>query len=219
MPEPSGTGHGQVGRRASGNRLGSREGVRDTVDGGGERLTDCGNETSRAASVRAPFTETCWPSTARVSSSTPSGCPGERNPGRLRTSGAKDLIVGEVGLDGVGIGVEVEHSPAALHGGLRIGDVVEVQRARHRVRPARSARATLRSPRCRGSAAATGGRSRRPTSRRRARRDHRGTGRSIRCGTARGTATAATAFRRQRSVGASRAVRSATMRTPRGSCR
>ncbi len=49
----------------------------------------------------------------------------------LAHQGGEHDVIGEVRLDRVGIGVEVEHSTAALHRGLRIGDVVEVQPARH----------------------------------------------------------------------------------------
>ena len=43
--------------------------------------------TSRAATVRAPATLTCWPSTARTAISWPSTWPGTRRPGVRRTSG------------------------------------------------------------------------------------------------------------------------------------
>src|SRR5205814_1735637 len=44
--------------------------------------------TSRPASVVAPRTVTCWPSTARTASSKASHAPGTRNPGRRAPSGA-----------------------------------------------------------------------------------------------------------------------------------
>ncbi len=43
--------------------------------------------TSRPARVRAPATETCWPSTARTASSWESTWPGTRRPGAALTSG------------------------------------------------------------------------------------------------------------------------------------
>ena len=53
--------------------------------------------TSRAATVRAAATETCWPRTARTALSAPSTAPGTRTPGSAATSGARSRILAEHG--------------------------------------------------------------------------------------------------------------------------
>ena len=79
--------------------------------------------------VRAPATDTCWPTIARTASSKPSAQPGTRRPGRRRTSSPNTGIGSQVGDHRRGIGVEVEQPPAARHGGVEVAGVVEPQAA------------------------------------------------------------------------------------------
>ena len=162
--------HGEVRGAEAGDRLGRREHVRDRRRPG-SRAARRAAATSRAASVRAPATLTCWPSTARTSSSVPSGCPGARRPGRFATSGASSGSAAEMVVDGRRVAVEVEQPAGALHRGLHVGDVVEHQRARHG--PIGDRSRTRR--RCPSPDAASGGRRRRRRSRCRARLERPGT--------------------------------------------
>ena len=85
--------------------------------------------TRRPASVRAPLTDTCWPSTARNASSAPSTTPGTRRPGWRRTERAEQRIAPEHLVHGDGIGVEIQEGPAALDCGLQIAHVAEPEDA------------------------------------------------------------------------------------------
>ena len=156
-----------------------------------QRLAERGR--SRPASVRAPATETCWPSTARTASSAPSTAPGTRRPGALRTSGASSGVGGERLVDRDRVGVEVEQPAAALHRGGEVAQVVRRSSQRDVVGRARRER---RDPGPCGSAAC-GGTSRvaGPTPRRRAPRARRGTRAARPRRTARGGAGAGTARR------------------------
>ena len=62
----------------------------------------------RPSRVRAPATDTCWPTTARTTVSHASTVVGTRRPGRSATSGASDGVGGQRRCDGRRLGVEVE---------------------------------------------------------------------------------------------------------------
>ena len=66
--------------------------------------------TSRAASVAAPASETCCPSTARIASSSGSTTPGTLRPGAPHDR-ADQFVAGQRVEDRLRIGVEVEQSP------------------------------------------------------------------------------------------------------------
>ena len=86
---------------------------------------------SRAATVRAPATETCWPMTARTAVSGPSTAPGTRMPGQAATSGASRGSVAEQVVDGGRVGVEVEQPAHPGHRGHDVARVGEGQVGRH----------------------------------------------------------------------------------------
>ncbi len=65
----------------------------------------------RPRMVRAPLTEICWPTTARIAISNPSTAPGERSPACLRTSRVELRVGAEQVVDGYRVGVEVEQAP------------------------------------------------------------------------------------------------------------
>ena len=67
--------------------------------------------TIRPAMVRAPATEICWPTIARIASSNGSHAPGTRRPGAPPTSGASSGSRARCRADRGDVGVEVE--PAA----------------------------------------------------------------------------------------------------------
>ena len=122
----------------AGDCLGGRERVGDAFDRNRERFADGGNQ---PRGQRARTLDRHLLAEHRTGEQLDTvGMPRRAQPRTLADQSRQDRIVGKVGLDGVGIGVEVEHSTASLHRGLRIRDVVEVQRAHHRVRsrPARS---------------------------------------------------------------------------------
>ena len=75
--------------------------------------------------MRAAASETCCPSTARTASSKPSTVPGTRSPGVCATSATEDRIGAELLGDGLRVGIEVEQSPAPLHGRGEVAEVVE----------------------------------------------------------------------------------------------
>ena len=68
--------------------------------------------TSRAASVAAPASETCCPSTARIASSSGSATPGTRRPGALPNDLPDQLVGAQRVDDRLRLGVEVEQAPA-----------------------------------------------------------------------------------------------------------
>ena len=86
---------------------------------------------SRAARARAPARDTCWPRTARSASSAPSTAPGTRRPGLAATSGAERRVAPQQGVDGLGVGVQVEQPAAPLDRRRQVAQVVETQPAPH----------------------------------------------------------------------------------------
>ena len=73
--------------------------------------------TSRAASVAAPLSETCWPSTARIASSWASTWPGTRRPGTAADHRPDQIVGAERVEHRDRVGVEVEQGARALDGG------------------------------------------------------------------------------------------------------
>ena len=132
---------------------------------------------SRAVSVRAPATDTCWPRTARTASSAASGEAGTRRPGAPATSGGQRRVGAEHVVDGGGVGVEVEHPPAAGDRRPEVAQLGQPQPGgdRRRRRPGRG-RAGRR--RARAAGRARGRTSSRPTPRGRGRRARRGSSRT-----------------------------------------
>ncbi len=96
--------------------------------------------TMRPATVRAPATEICCPMTARTAVSN-----GSTLPGHAAARGGGDRrrqrrVLAERGVDGDGVGVEVEQAADAPHGRAEIAPVGEPQEHPH-VRPAGATRA------------------------------------------------------------------------------
>ena len=83
--------------------------------------------TIRPATVRAPATEICWPTTARTAVSNGSTLPGTRSPGRRSHHRAEHVVAGERLVDGVRIGVEVEQPADPAHRGVAVARVGEAQ--------------------------------------------------------------------------------------------
>ena len=81
--------------------------------------------TSRAASVRAAASETCCPSTARVPELEAIDGSRQPQPRRLRDEATEDAIGAELLGHGLRVGIEVEHSPAPLHGRGEVAEIVE----------------------------------------------------------------------------------------------
>ena len=120
---------------------------------------------SRAATVRAPATLTCWPSTARTAISLPSTWPGTRSPGTASDERADQGVAGERLRHGDRVAVGVEHAAHALDGGGGVAQVVEGERRDHerRLAAAPPRRGSRAGPvRCRAGARACGSTSRRP---------------------------------------------------------
>ena len=69
----------------------------------------------RARVVRAPATDTCCPTIARTASSNPSAAPGRRVPGAATHEPTHRRVVGEGGVDRLGVGVEIEQAPRGPH--------------------------------------------------------------------------------------------------------
>ena len=55
-----------------------------------------------------PFTETCWPSTARTASSKPSNAPGTRSPGKRRTVAGEHGVLRQQRAHRIGHRAEIE---------------------------------------------------------------------------------------------------------------
>ncbi len=87
--------------------------------------------TTRPSTVRAPLTEICWPTTVRTAVSKPSTEPGERSPGRVRTTGPRTAVGAEDGVDRDRVGVQVEQAADAGHDRHQIADVAEAHLAAH----------------------------------------------------------------------------------------
>ena len=103
--------HRQRRRVERGERVRRREHVGDGAVGD-RRAASPAVATMRPATVRAPATETCWPTTARTAVSNGSTLPGTRRPGIAATSGRERRVVGQRVVDGDRVGVEVEQRAA-----------------------------------------------------------------------------------------------------------
>ena len=85
----------------------------------------------RPATVRAPATEICWPTIARTAVSNGSTLPGHAQARDGGDGRRQRRVVAERGVDGDGIGVEVEQPADAPHGGPEIAPVGEPQARPH----------------------------------------------------------------------------------------
>ena len=113
--------------------------------------------TSRAATVRAPATLTCWPSTVRTAISSPSTWPGTRSPGGARTSGPTTGSPAKRVVDGDRVAVGVEQPAGALDRGAGVAEVGEPEGAgTQRGAVAVGARRRARAGRCRARGAGRG---------------------------------------------------------------
>ena len=109
-------------------RRGDRRRVGEAVRQGAARPGASGlpySAVSLAPSRRAAATETCWPSTARIASSSPSTWPGSAAPGRPAPAGRSPRRHQEPG-NGVRVGVQVQQAPAALHRRRHVAQVVKL---------------------------------------------------------------------------------------------
>ena len=109
---------------------------------------------SATATVRAPATDTCWPTIARTAVSNGSTLAGARRPGTAPTNVAEFGNAAERVVDRGRIGIEVEQPANPLDGGREIdprlerdacSDVVVVRHAVRRVRHLRGGRAPART--------------------------------------------------------------------------
>ena len=128
--------HGEVGRTALGDRRGRREHVRDPADRSGQRLPDRRDQSGRERACS--FHRHLLTEHSSGQQLDTIGVSGRAEARSLPNERCQDRVVGEVRLDRIGIGVEVEHSAASLHGRLRVGDIVEMQRTHQRVRARRA---------------------------------------------------------------------------------
>ena len=153
---PRARGIGSDSGSSSASRAARREEMGQPVDRA-RRAARRTRAVSRAAAVRAAATVTCWPSTARTASSSPSTCPGTRRPGVAADQRAEHRVAGERVADRDRVAVGVEEAAYALDGGREVAQVVEPERRRHerrRARPRAGRRARARPCRCRAAVGA-----------------------------------------------------------------
>ncbi len=103
----------------------------DTVDGRRQWVAGCGDQPGGEGA--GPFHGHLLPEHCSGQQLNAVGVPRRAEPGPLADERPENWIIAELGIDGVGIRIQVEQPAAALNCRLGIGDVVEVEGARHRV--------------------------------------------------------------------------------------